>query len=251
MAHFSDAAIVLRRVDYSETSQVLTVLTRDHGKISLIGKGTRRGTKQRFATGLDLLDVGRVVYTARPDRHQNLLTMTEWQPQRAFVGLREGLSRLYAAEYAAEVTSALINEQDPHEGLYDSMLEFLTNCESSTAPVEDLCAYLLRLLVAVGLLPQADSCIDCRRPADDVLDEQVYFSSHQGGFICRDCEAHHVEKRRCDPGVPVALSSGDCSRARPSALFDVLDYHIAHLMGREPRLADFVLPAATRRQLHL
>ena len=50
-----DEAIVLRRLDSSESSQVLVFFTREHGPQRLIAKGIKRGTKQRFATGIDLL----------------------------------------------------------------------------------------------------------------------------------------------------------------------------------------------------
>ena len=54
MTAIKDEAIVLRRLDYSETSQVLAFFTRDHGPRRLIAKGVKRSTKKKFATGIDL-----------------------------------------------------------------------------------------------------------------------------------------------------------------------------------------------------
>ena len=63
-----DTAVVLGRLDYSETSQVIVLLTREHGKVRAIAKGIKRGTKQRFAAGIDLLEIGSVVLTSKQAR---------------------------------------------------------------------------------------------------------------------------------------------------------------------------------------
>ena len=51
MSVFADQAVVLLRYDYSETSQIVALMTRDHGVVRAIAKGIKRGTKTRFATG--------------------------------------------------------------------------------------------------------------------------------------------------------------------------------------------------------
>ncbi len=61
MALISDRAIVLRRLDYSETSQILALFTREYGQVRVIAKGIKRSTRSRFAVGIDLLEVGQVV----------------------------------------------------------------------------------------------------------------------------------------------------------------------------------------------
>jgi DNA repair protein RecO (recombination protein O) len=93
-----DEAVVLGRLDYSETSQVIVVLTRAHGKLRAIAKGIKRGTRARFAVGIDLLDVGTLVASGRSERDGGLATVTEWRQTRSLSGLRERLSRIEAAE---------------------------------------------------------------------------------------------------------------------------------------------------------
>src|SRR2546428_9918428 len=46
-------AVVLRRLDYGEADRILTLLTREHGKLAVIAKGSRRA-KARMGNGLDL-----------------------------------------------------------------------------------------------------------------------------------------------------------------------------------------------------
>ena len=63
-----DQAVVLMRYDYSETSQVLVLFSRDHGKMRVLATGIKRSTKARFATGADLLEAGHLVGSDLPAR---------------------------------------------------------------------------------------------------------------------------------------------------------------------------------------
>ena len=122
MASIKDNAIVLRRLDYSETSQVLAFFTRRHGQRRLIAKGVKRSTKKKFSPGIDLLEQGELVFWHRPQSESGLATLTEWRQTNLFVGLRAGLDRWYAGQYAAEITASMTQENDPHPALYDAFV---------------------------------------------------------------------------------------------------------------------------------
>ena len=262
-----DEGVVLTRVDYSETSQVIAVFTRTHGKVRAIAKGIKRGTKARFAVGIDLLDIGTIVAATRAERDAALATVTEWKQTRSLPGLREKLSRIQAAQYAAEITSHLTEDWDPHDDLYDSFVALLIQLADAAEPLPDVVRYQLALLDAVGSMPRFEVCALCRRGED-----LTYFSSFEGGMICRHCEAVQVEKREVTAKTWRALREGrfepsndahDGPRAetddpvspervaRASAIgpFSLLNYHIAHLMGREPLLASKLVPPEERRIL--
>ncbi len=272
MALIRDEAVVLARLDYSETSQVLVLFTRQHGKVRAIAKGIRRGTKARFAVGTDLLDVGTVVVSSRQERSANLATVTEWKQTRSLSGLRETLARLRGAEYAIEITAHLTEDWDPHVELFDALLSTLTGLSEASEPLRLVVAYQLSLLDAVGSHPRFDACVLCGR-----RDELTHLSAHEGGMICRHCEAGQVEKWAVSPRTLETVSrlatrsppepqaqwnpdlSGACadpggfsasastSSGSTDSAFGLLNYYIAHLMGREPLLASKVVPSNRRR----
>jgi hypothetical protein len=71
MPTLKDQAVVLRLVDWSETSQIAVLLTREHGKISAVAKGAKRQTPSiasRFSGGLELLCRGEAVYITKSGR---------------------------------------------------------------------------------------------------------------------------------------------------------------------------------------
>lgn len=284
MALIKDTAVVLRRLDYSETSQVLAVFTRQHGQQRLIAKGIKRGTKTRVAVGIDLLEMGNVVFSRRPGKEETLAPLTEWRQIETFAHLRRELARCYAAQYAAEVTSYLTEPGDPHAALFDGLAGLFAELKTAE-PAAALVAFLSLMLKEIGMRPEVSRCVACGR---DVRGEPViYFSSNQGGAICRDCEPATIEKRRGDaaalralvsepqpagwpgratawhgqakrgPGEPpgpaqrVPAEDGchgqaPLGRADATAAFLLLDYHLRELMARPARLS-----APLRRALGL
>jgi len=245
MGVLCDEAVVLRRLDYSETSQVLVLLTRAHGQVRVIAKGVKRSTKTRFATGIDLLDVGTLAFSTGRGGAAELATLTEWTQTRVLSDLRRALPRLHGALYAAEVTAAMTADWDPHPGLHEALLTALESLNTARDPLPPLVAFLARLLDEVGLAPCFERCVGCHRPVDATPGAEGWcFSSFEGGLLCRDCEGAHVEKRGlAAPGLAVLRGRPAASPAAWPAAFDLLNYHLSHLMGRRPLLADKVRPA--------
>ena len=230
----NDQAIVLRLSDYSESSQIVSLFTTTAGLVRLIAKGARRGTRKRFAAGLDLLEHGDVSYIP-PRGDAGLGTLTEWVQRDPFSGIRRDLLRQYGGLYAAELVSKLTEEHDPHPELFAALVGLLRDLAGDTGLPAGRVAALVRfqsaLLRAIGFAPVLRRCVDCGRPR--VRGTPGYFSSTAGGLVCRDCEMHHTEKRRVSP----IMLDGPAGRQRPAEWFGLLDYHLMHVAGREPRTA--------------
>lgn len=246
-----DSAVVLGRLDYSETSQILVLFTREHGKVRAIAKGAKRSTKTRFAPGIDLLDIGTVNFSVRHERAEGLATLTEWTQTQSLSGLREKLDRLSGAQYLAEITARLTEDWDPHVELYDGLLGGLRQIADSTAVLDLVVRFQYALLDQIGSLPRWDGCVLCGRE-----DGLSHFSSFEGGLVCRNCEPGRVEKWEISAATVQLLQSLDLADVGegevmpdPVPAFAVLNYHISHLMGAEPRLAESLVPARRRRQV--
>ena len=64
MPRFKDQAICIRHIDWSETSQIVALLTEQLGIIRAVAKGSRRtspGSVQRYSGGVELLTLGQAV----------------------------------------------------------------------------------------------------------------------------------------------------------------------------------------------
>jgi len=238
MGIIRDQAIVLRRLDYSESSQVLAFLTREHGPQRLIAKGIKRGTKKKFATGIDLLERGEVLYLPSA-RGEGLGTLTEWHQVELHLGLRSDLTRWYAGQYAAEVTSGMTQEADPHPELFDALAALLEALSAGSEPLRLVTVYQRAILTTTGLWPDLSRCVICDRPAPP--GRAAWFSAHQGGLVCRACEPPVIVKRKVSAAALTALREGSAAPETLAPVFDLLDYTIGQALGRPSALGSFVL----------
>src|SRR6476659_2718173 len=104
-------ALVVRTTDWSETSRIATLWTREFGKLRVLAKGGRR-LKSNFEIALDLLSVCNVVVLRKSSGGLDLLT--EAQVAERCPQLRTALPALYAAYYVAELLSEGTEDVDPH-----------------------------------------------------------------------------------------------------------------------------------------
>jgi DNA repair protein RecO (recombination protein O) len=236
MALIKDEAIAIRRLDYSETSQVLAFFTREHGKQRLIAKGIKRGTKTRFVTGIDLLERGKIVFSRRERGDRTLGTLTEWQQEDVFAGLRHDLRWMYAGQYAAEAIDIATEESDPTPRLYDATVALLEELPRQGAPA--LVTFQRVLLTEIGLMPDLTRCVACGRLWSGK--SRPFFSAGAGGLICHDCEGPLVEKRRVEPRILLALTVGQIADDTAADAFDLLDYHLTESLGRRLRMSQHV-----------
>src|SRR5687768_7593394 len=93
-------ALVVRGTDWSETSRITTLFTREFGKVRALAKGGRR-LKSNFEVAFDLLTVCQVVFLRKD--HGGLDLLTEARMEERFPSLRQNLPALYAGYYVAEL----------------------------------------------------------------------------------------------------------------------------------------------------
>lgn len=235
-----DIAICLRRRDYSESSQIVTLFARELGKLRAIAKGARR-PRSPFAGGVDPLTAGHIGF-ALPRGDSTLATLTRFELVHPFAGLRRSLLGLHCAQYAAELLDAFTEEQDPHPALYDAFHYALDAWQEDPRPEAILLAFELALFREIGLAPDFRHCGACRRPL--APDRRLYFSSSLPGMLCPNCEPAVAEKRFLEPAALACLQRPETiAQADPRAVLDaheLLGYHQRELLHRPPRTMEFV-----------
>ncbi len=239
-------ALVVRTTDWSETSRIATLWTRELGKVRVLAKGGRR-LKSNFEIALDLLTVCSIVFIRKSSGGLDLLT--EAQVAERFPALRTNLQALYAGYYVAELLADWTEDYDPHPGLFDAAIAALRDFgQAGTSTALRLAAFELALLRELGYSPVLDACAACRRPLPE-KETGLAFDPAIGGLLCRDCQPSHknrlaigVEARRrlrelSGPGESWREASKPALRAE---LRRVLGHYVTWLMGRRPRLLPYV-----------
>ncbi len=244
--HKSDA-IVLRVIDFSETSCVVTLLTREFGKITGLAKGARR-KKNPFESALDLLAIVRLVFWPKAPRAMDLLT--EAKLERRFRAGGKCLRRLYCAYYVAEIVGLLVEHNDPMPSVYDLTEETIRRLDGGCDPDWALFRFEMGLLNLLGHRPQLDACIGCGRPRrGNAL--WVAFAPIGGGTVCPACRVgqQHVLSVRTETieflnriGQANFETAGELGPdpATVSEAREVLNHYVSHVAGREPRTQRFL-----------
>jgi DNA repair protein RecO (recombination protein O) len=254
MALIKDRCICLRKVPYSETSQILLLLSREHGLQRVIAKGAHRRTKagaSKFDGGVDLLELGEAVFTPRGERDLGLLT--EWSLVDGHLALRSNLRGLYLAQYAAELVGLLFEEGDPHPEVFDRLAATVSGlAEDGTEEI--FLAFELDLLRQSGYLPELHICANCGMALDSR--GPVYFSANRGGVICRNCESTLPDRLPLDPRLLSLLQNMLRLQAQPNGSMPrlprlsrhqtdpinrLLAAHMQHTLGRKLLLTPYVL----------
>src|SRR5208283_3661019 len=156
MAAEKALGLVVRTTDWSESSRICTIWTREFGKVRGLAKGGRR-LKSNFEVALDLLTMCSIVLLRKSSGGLDLLT--EAQLVERFPRLRSDLAALYAGYYIAELLSDWTEENDPHPVLFDearAALQDLGGSKESTGP--RLARFELVLLRELGYQPVLENC---------------------------------------------------------------------------------------------
>ncbi|MHC5172162.1 MAG: DNA repair protein RecO [Planctomycetota bacterium] len=235
-----DKAICLRAVNYSETSQVVTLFTRDNGKVAAMAKGSRR-IKSSFDGPIEVFSFGEVMFIIKESGGQ-LATLTEFSQQPRFRMLSQNLNALNAALFAAELTEKFLEDHDPHPDLFDKYTKFLETVQKAkeeSLTVAWLILYQLRLLEEAGVALMLDACVNCGTEET----RGCYFSSHENGLLCPNCEMTFPEKRAVDSALldvlinPAKLTKTDIKKLKE--LESLLIYHFSELLHKPPRMAKY------------
>ena len=266
MALVRDRCVCLRKFEYSETSQILTLFSRNYGLLRAIAKGAHRVTKagaSKFGGGVDLLDVGDAVFTHSPEK--DLATLTEWTLREGHLELRRGLRGMYLGLYAAELVSMLFEEHDPHRELFDRLEQTLLELGSERTE-EAFLAFELDLLREAGYLPELTSCASCGGTVGGMTgrgDEPAFFSPAESGVVCWRCESAIPDRMEVDPRLLRVMQTvlrlprdttgtmpqrlPQLARAQTDPINWILAEHVEHTLSRRLRMPRYVLGSGARQ----
>ena len=240
-----DEAVCIRRWDYSETSQTVSLFCREHGVLRGIAKGAKR-EKAAFSGGIELLTRGEVLAIVRKGR--DLATLTDWGLIEVFPPLANNLQANRAALYFTDLIAHMLHDGDPHIRLYDDLIGALR----SLAQPESLPSAILRfqwsVLLETGYKPMLDrdTLTAAPLPTDDGA---LAFSPEAGGTVNAAASGGAWKVRpatiallaRLDTGEPI--QPGECVDRRhaegdePSVVIGranrLLAAYLRHLMGQE------------------
>jgi DNA repair protein RecO (recombination protein O) len=186
---YRDEGIVLRTIKLGEADRIVTLYTRENGKVRAVAKGIRK-TKSRFGGRLEPFSrVDLLVYRGRG----SLDTITQAHTMRPFGDVRGVYSLLTSGAALVEIVEKMTEERErsfPTYALLVAGLEALASGRTGNV----VPAFLVKLLSISGYHPQLRSCAGCGSTAG-----LAAFSPALGGVACPACARSDRSSTRFAP----------------------------------------------------
>lgn len=171
--------IVLRETVTKESDKILTLLTRDLGRISVIVRGARR-KNSKFAACAQSLAYGEWTLYHRGEWYY----ANDGETLELFAGLRQDLEAMALGFYLAELTESVTTEDTASDDILRHLLNGLYALSTLHKPPQLVkAAFEFKLLSLAGYEPLADSCAYCGLPEP----EGPMLDVVQGVLHCRRC----------------------------------------------------------------
>lgn len=249
MTGFSTPGILLRRVDYGDYDIILTFLTLDMGKVSVIAKNAKKSVK-RFGGILELFSILEITCTI--GKRKGMAVLQEAHLEEPHEEIRQDIIKTAYASYWSEIVIAWLEDEVPQEKIYRLLCFGLESLDRGIMTPDALSiVFQIRFLFLSGLSPELSRCGKCMKDIDTLRDRKFGFEPDKGRLICSGC------KKGGDYGL--ILSKGtikkilwvqdevleNVARVRfsHSSLLEaqrVLETFLPYHLGREPRSLKFL-----------
>ena len=175
--------IVLKTRKYSESSKLLTIYTRELGRINALAKGARK-IKSRFGSSLEVFTESKFLFYKQPSA--GLYVVSQSQILSPHEELYFAGDKFASASVMADFLYTHTVQAEKHEELYQFFRSSLKALELTGSPQNVLLSFMLKYLSLAGYRPNLKSCASCGKP-DRSASKSYRVSAKHGGIICEAC----------------------------------------------------------------
>lgn len=179
---YSSEGVVIRSDDYGEADRFFTVFSKDFGKIRVFGKGIRK-IKAKLRGGLQILNHIHLEFV----QGKHFFTATEAVNIDSFILIKNDPEKLGAVFYLFGILDQLVKEgKDERIWLLVSKIIKKIEEPKFSGPKLSLLIHYFEwnLLDILGYHPELYKCVNCRAK---LKEENLFFSSLNGGILCSNC----------------------------------------------------------------
>lgn len=186
-------AVVLKSIDFKETSKIVTFYTRQFGKISGIVKGARQ-PKNRYGSSLEPMSYVSLVFYKKDGR--DIQTVSHCDLMKPFTYLYEDLEKISVGMSMIELVNLITHEHERNIPFFKALVDSLNALNNATQNPFNLLYYFeLHIAKEFGYQLSFDHCIACNKKLVSIKDDQTYrFRIKQGGLICSRCAKDDEQK---------------------------------------------------------
>ena len=172
--------IILTTQDYGETSKIINVITKQHGVIGMMAKGSR-SLKSNLRSTTDRLTYGTFNIYYKENKLSILSSVDTINP---FKNIKMDINKISYASFLLELSGQVI-KQNNNTNIYDLLINGLIKIEENYDPLVIMNILELKFLEYLGVMPILDSCCKC-----GTTNSISTLSARSGGYICNKCRTN-------------------------------------------------------------
>lgn len=171
--------IVLNEKAYGETSKIINIITKEHGIIGVIAKGSRT-LKSEFRVSTTKLSYCYFNISYKENKLSTLISADIINPLK---NIRKDIKKISYASYILELTEQVIKQT--HQNIFDLMISSLIKINEDYDAQIIMNIIELKYLDCLGVMPVLDRCSVCGSTLNIAT-----LSSDKGGYVCKNCRTN-------------------------------------------------------------
>lgn len=169
--------IITSETNYSETSKIINVITKEKGLIGIMAKGAR-SLKSPLRSVTSKLTYGKFIIFYKEGK---LSTLKEVSILNSLKNLKKDITAISYSAYLLELSEGVI-KQNSDPKIFDLLKESLIKINEGYDPLVIMNILELKYLDFLGVMPIIDSCAICGKKTGIIT-----LSSYRGGYVCLNC----------------------------------------------------------------
>ena len=227
---FQTQGIVLKQTKLGEFDRIVTIYTREFGKLRAVAKGACR-LKSKLGGNMEPLTHS-LMFLARG---RNLDIVTQSQMINGFLTLKSNLWCLACGLYIVELIDSFTAEGGENHPLFDLLIDILSQLSEPESNETTLRYFELHLLHHLGYRPQFRRCVSCDSPLKPIVNS---FTPSKGGLLCPHCDSQEHHRYEQIDVIPPRLSLPLSVEAlKVLRLWQSCDYATARRVRVDPELS--------------
>jgi len=181
--HYRTLGLIFKKEERGEFDQLLSVFSKDFGKLEILGKGIKK-ISSKLRAGMEIFYLSEIEFI----QGKRYKTLTDALKIEKFENLRKDLKRLAVAYKISEDLDNLVGGEEPDEKIWQLLVEVFQKL--NTLHLTPFTLHLIyyyffwNLISILGYKPELYFCPICQKK---LTPEKLYFSQKEGGIICENC----------------------------------------------------------------
>ncbi len=189
--------VVIRQTKYSEADKILTIFTKEKGKIQAIAKGARRPKSHLMGSTETFCYSDFLMYNGK-----NLYNVNQGQIVDAFYPLREDIYKLSYATFILELIDSSVLEEEPNDILFELLVKTLSTLSNMKDDYKKLLlAFQIKYISFIGFRPQLSECVSC----GSGINNNIKFDILEGGIVCEKCFSNNFNQLNVNNDIIVLM----------------------------------------------